>query len=143
MKVGFTGTRDGMTVVQWEQFEFLVGMTDNFEEWHDGDCVGADSQAHATVRRFLFPAIEMHGHPCNLAKWRAHNEYDVTYPITAPLRRNRQIVAAVDLMYAAPKEFEEVLRGSGTWATIRYAKLNKVSLVIIYPDGSVERHNGA
>lgn len=142
MKIGFTGTREGMTTTQWEKFEHLVTQW-HFTEFHDGDCLGADTQAHATVRRILIPQIEMHGHPCNIHRWRAHNEYDVMYPVEAPLVRNRHIVAAVDLMFAAPKEFEMVMRGSGTWATIRYAMTRGVPLIVIFPDGTVERHNDA
>lgn len=140
MKVGFTGTREGMTVVQWEQFEHLVTQLEDLTEFHDGDCLGADTQAHATVRHLGYRP-EMHGHPCNLYKYRSHNEYDVTYPVKAPLVRNRDIVRNVDLMFAAPKEFEEVMRGSGTWATIRYAKQAKVPLIVVFPDGTEERFN--
>lgn len=38
-----------------------------------------------------------------------------------PLARNRRIVAAVDVLIAAPETDREELR-SGTWATIRYAR---------------------
>jgi hypothetical protein len=142
MRVGFTGTREGMTIAQWEHFEYLVTMR-HVTEWHDGDCLGADTQAHATIRRIAWPPIEMHGHPCNIFKWRAHNEYDVLHPVAPPLSRNRHIVGASDLMFATPKEYAEVFRGSGTWATIRYAKSREVPLTIIFPDGSEENYNGA
>ncbi len=141
MRVGFTGTREGMTIIQWDQFEFLFSYYD-VTEFHDGDCVGADTQAHATARG-LSPRPKMIGHPCNLHKYRAYNEYDITHPIKAPLVRNRVIVANSDLMFAAPKEFDEVLRGSGTWATIRYAKSREVPLIVVFPDGTEERFNGA
>ena len=142
MRVGFTGTREGMTTIQWETFEYLVSMV-GATEWHDGDCVGADTQAHATMRRQVFPAVRFVGWPCNLEKYRAHNEYDETHKVQAPLVRNRCIVRRAEIMFAAPKEFDEVFRGSGTWATIRYAKEQGTKLIIIYPDGSEERFNGA
>jgi len=49
------------------------------------------------------------------------------------LVRNHDIVDAVDKMYAFPKEIEEQWRGSGTWATIRYAKKKKKSLMVSFP----------
>ncbi len=142
MRVGFTGTREGMTTIQWETFEYLISMV-GATEWHDGDCIGADTQAHGVIRRQLLPQVELHGWPCNLTKYRAHNEYDVTHDVMPPLVRNREIVQHVELMFAAPKEFEEVKIGSGTWATIRYAKAQGRKLIVIFPDGTEERFNDA
>lgn len=141
-KIGFTGTREGMTTDQWYRVEWWLFR--KFEggvvnEWHDGDCIGADTQAHGVVERLMQSAfkIERHGHPCNLpGDVRAFNEYDVHYDVKPPLVRNRDIVDAVDLMIAAPKEYDEVFRGSGTWATIRYARRNKKPLIIVWPDGT-------
>lgn len=145
MRVGFTGTRAGMAIDQWQTFVERI-LDFEMTEWHDGDCIGADTQAHAVVRRFMHEVPEfnpkMHGHPCNLSKYRAYNEYDFVHPVRAPLVRNRDIVVASDVMFAAPREYEEVLKGSGTWATIRHTRLKKVRLVIIWPDGSFH-DNGA
>jgi len=146
--IGFTGSREGMTIDQWAQVGMQIALQLNTRgpnEWHDGVCVGADTQAHQSMRTLDQPgehkpdfAVKMHGHPCNLDKWRAHNEYDVTHAVKAPLVRNRVIVQLADVMIAAPKEYEEVLKGSGTWATIRYTRLRKKHLIIVWPDGTFE-----
>lgn len=45
MKVGFTGTHHGMTLGQQEAFRKLLCELDTIE-FHHGDCIGADVQAH-------------------------------------------------------------------------------------------------
>lgn len=142
MRVGFTGTRKGMSVNQWSRFEKEL-LSHSVSEWHDGDCVGADDQAHRTVKRLSIQLQEfspvLHGHPCNLEKFRAYNDFDVMNEVLPPLVRNRIIVDSVDLMFAAPMEYTEVFRGSGTWATIRYALKKERPLCIIWPDGKVKK----
>lgn len=145
-RLGVTATRVGMTTEQWMQMEAqmlqrFVG--DNHpNEFHDGDCIGGDDQAFKSVMRLKTAKtyeIETHGHPCNLhQKWRANNEHDVTHPIYPPLVRNRHIVNSVDWLLCAPQEYDEVMRGSGTWATIRYAHHTYTPHTIIWPDGQFE-----
>lgn len=138
MRIGFTGTRAGMTISQLETLEYLLlGL--EFNEWHDGDCIGSDEQANRLVWSQVTNQglqVQMHGHPCNLEKFRAYNEYDVIHNIKPPLVRNRDMVDSSDIYFATPKEYTEVFRGSGTWATIRYAKHVRRHLVIIWPDGT-------
>lgn len=144
MKIGFTGTRQGMTTDQWAKVVDIIALhAEELNEWHDGDCQGADTQAGNSVRsmRKMGTAFFMHGHPSHgqgTEKWRAHSEYDFIWREKPPLVRNRDIVDSVDLMIAGPREFDEVVKGSGTWATIRYAKRKGVRLFIVYPDASVE-----
>lgn len=145
MRVGFTGTRKGMTLTQWMTVQDIMDQL--FEEnvvneWHDGDCIGADDQAHGSARILRKDRgynISLVGHPCNLSKMRAYNEFDRECDIKPPLVRNRDIVNETTIMLAAPHEYTEVKIGSGTWATIRHAK-EKRNLVIVWPDGSTERH---
>jgi hypothetical protein len=145
MRVSFTGTRKGMTTIQWQVFgDTLLELgARRIEEWHDGDCKGADDQAHRLVEKFR--RNEFHprtvGHPCNKPEWRAYNEFDLELPVLPPLTRNRAMVNVTDITFATPYEFSEVLRGSGTWSTIRYCRLKKQRHVIIYPDGTCEEHN--
>lgn len=154
VRVGFTGTRQGMTTSQWQTVEDL--MTELFKgkqgtfahnglvEWHDGDCVGADDQAHGVAEKLQAEArrwgetIDLYGHPCNLNNYRAWNDFDFTAEVKAPLVRNRDIVNESDVMIAAPKEYENVDRGSGTWATIRYAWRRGVKTWLVWPNGEKE-----
>lgn len=151
LKVGFTGSRDGMSLVQWDRVEGILvalWLDSPAGVWHNGDCLGADHQTNMTVtrnintdrvKRGVEPIFRV-GHPCNLKKWRAHDEYDQEYVELPPLTRNRKIVRMSDIMLAAPKEFDEVMRGSGTWATIRAAQALK-PLIIVFPDGSLKFEN--
>jgi len=64
MKIGFTGTRDGMTQHQKEQF--VLAMQDlSPSEFHHGDCKGADAEAHDIVREF-FPDVKNYCLPSHL-----------------------------------------------------------------------------
>lgn len=127
MKIGFTGTRKGMTTLQIKQLEYILDFYPEITELHHGGCIGADKQIHDIVQKD-FSNISIHIHPCNITDKRAfcvQRDKDVIYPEKDPLERNHNIVDACDVLLATPKERNEVLR-SGTWATIRYAiKLNK------------------
>ena len=144
-----TGTRHGMTIDQWASFGDALGMHLDFNqehEFHDGDCQGADDQGFKTVSNLkkMGAPITTHGHPArgqNMENWRAWNEHDVEHEPEPPLVRNRTMVDAADVCIAAPKEYDEVVRGSGTWATIRYARLHKKHLIIVWPDGSRTEEN--
>lgn len=123
---------------------FLV--EDGPHETHDGDCLGADTQFHTALDVFRLNnnlEVVMNGHPCNISKWRAYNSYDVLHDIRPPLTRNRIMVDKADLLIAGPFEYTEKHRGSGTWATIRYAKYHKVETFIVWPDGTVTHQDYA
>jgi len=53
------------------------------------------------------------------------------------LERNRAIVDETDILLAAPLESEEQLR-SGTWATVRYARKQHKTVLVIFPNGIVQ-----
>ena len=115
MKVGFTGTRAGMTHEQKLQLHYLLslGSLDGEDEFHHGGAVGADTEAcrmavEAGFRPVLYPA-----------------RHD-------PLERNRKIVDACVVLLAAPKSAKPELR-SGTWATIRYAQKVGRRIIMLVP----------
>ena len=99
-------------------------------EFHHGDCVGADEQAHTVVRKHFNCSI--HGHIPVRTNSRAYCKFDVIYKAKPYLVRNHDIVDMVDLLLAAPYENTEVVR-SGTWATVRYARKVNRELIMLRP----------
>lgn len=125
MKIGFTGTQLGMSLKQKEQLRLIL-KRDMPEEFHHGDCIGADSEAHdiALVERVKMIVI----HPPLNTKKQANcfnRPSGKTTVILCPpkdyLDRNKDIVFYTDGLVVAPKSDIEEIR-SGTWSTYRYAK---------------------
>ena len=108
-----------MSPRQIHHLGYLMLRYDGCGEAHHGDCIGADEQFH---NHFVYITKVMHAHPCDMLDLRAHCEADVIHEIKPPLVRNRDIVRSIDVLIAAPAQDHEVKRGSGTWATIRYAR---------------------
>lgn len=136
MKFGFTGTRKGLTPEQASALaDVVVGLTRGYH----GACIGSDRQFHD-----MFPLIPMELYPSNEAQYQwalasCKGGKDVIHPIMEPLKRNHVIVDVTDYLIAAPRGFTEQYRGSGTWATIRYARKKTRSLIILWPNGRVDR----
>lgn len=103
-------------------------------EFHHGDCVGSDAQAHTIVRGVMMVGgavlkddprtvgnCKIVVHPPIIRTHRAYCPGDETRFEKEYLIRNRRIVIETDIVVAAPKSAEEEIR-SGTWSTIRYAR---------------------
>lgn len=109
IRIGFTGTRKGMSAHQQRLFEWLLRalapgrLSGGEREFHHGAAYGADTQAALIAARF--DGVRIVPHPAG----------------KDPLKRNREIVAQCDLLIAAPHTDVEVLR-SGTWYTVRRAR---------------------
>lgn len=133
LRVGFTGTRKGMTD---EQKQTVLRLLYEFAPaWcHHGDCVGADADFHHLARRLH---TEVKIHPPSNPKLRAHLIGDDIAPEKPYLIRDRDIVEAADVVIAAPDGVQEKLK-SGTWYTIRYARQLGKRTIIVWPDGSIE-----
>ena len=129
MKVGFTGSRTGMSSTQIDRLRKLVIDTGEFiEEFHHGDCVGADADAHK-IFRAASPKTMIVIHPPLNEKFRAFMKGDAMCAPWDYLVRNRLIVDATTCLIAAPSG-PETLR-SGTWSTVRYArKLNRPVIIL-------------
>ena len=148
MKIGFTGTRIGMTEVQSGLISQILNSHFNSglalaaadvhrdirQEFIFGDCIGADEQAARMAKSIGYQLI---ARPSTLEKQRAYVLVDYAYPPEHPLERNRKIVYDCELLLACPATYEEILR-SGTWSTIRCAKRVHRQLIIIFPDGKLE-----
>lgn len=131
MRIGFTGTREGMTKLQRLALEWLLD--DRFGEFHHGDCVGADAEAHAIATAAKF---KTHSHPPDNETMRAFTKASVEHEPLPYLERNKAIVHACSTLIAAPATTAEHIR-SGTWSTVRYARANGVPVAVIYPNGIV------
>lgn len=136
--IGFTGTRNGMTIRQREMFGLLLKLYGAEDMFHHGDCVGADREAHSLA---LTRLIKIHIHPPEDPKARANCEGYTEIAEPKPyLDRNHDIVDACDVLFAMPSSREEEQR-SGTWATIRYARKQEKALIVIWPDGATKAEN--
>lgn len=134
IRLGFTGTRQGLTDAQAIVFADFV-QTMRPDEFHHGDCIGADAQAHKLVRIYS-PTTKIVIHPPIDPKHRAWciaEEYKDPKPY---LDRNHDIVDVCTTLVATPATENEQLR-SGTWATVRYARRNgSPEIVLIRPTTS-------
>lgn len=138
LKLGFTGTQEGMTARQLKLLER------NLHRWmkkythlevHHGDCIGADAEFHEYSTELWYPGqVRVVLHPPTITTKRAYCSFEKqTEEEPLPfLDRNRAIVDSVDGMLAGPRTVEEELR-SGTWATVRYARKTETPLIILPP----------
>ena len=121
MKVGFTGTQRGMTILQKAGLRALLGGL-KATELHHGDCIGADAEADA-IAHDLGLRVVIHP-PENPAK-RAFCKGDAARIEKPYLVRNHDIVDETEVLIAGPLNGEGDDPRSGTWATIRYAQRRK------------------
>jgi len=137
MHIGFTGTRLGMTDEQKEVISDALEYALEITSVHHGICVGADEQFHSIALELGIPII---GHPPEEVVYLAKipdEEFEHLFQPKRYLARNREMVDNCDVVYATPKEYEEVLR-SGTWATVRYAIAKEKLVGVVYPNGKLE-----
>ncbi len=134
MKVGFTGTQFGMT--ERQKLRVIgalkaLSAPSPIDEFHHGDCTGADVQFHQIVNDYERTYI----HPPEDSKKRAWCSSSHILKVKPYIERNHDIVDAVNVLIATPRTDYEELR-SGTWATIRYALRKDMNVIIYYPQGS-------
>jgi hypothetical protein len=102
-------------------------------EFHHGDCVGADAEAHDMA---LALDLEVVIHPpLNSATRAWKNSHHIHKP-KGFLARNRDIVRDTDVLIATPAEGIEQHR-SGTWSTVRFARKVGRDIWIVLPDGQI------
>jgi hypothetical protein len=133
-RLGFTGTRRGMTGAQLDAVDkLIVAMTDDDKrtEFHHGGCVGADMDFHMIANEYG-PVI-VHPGPDGPLCAKGLRGCPIWLPAKSYLARNRDIVDACDLLIAAPHGPEE--QRSGTWSTVRYARKVGRPVVVVWPDG--------
>jgi hypothetical protein len=131
-KIGFTGTRKGMTAAQQQELRELLAATPGVT-LHHGDAIGADAQAHEIAAELGASVVI---HPPSEDGQRA---FKSAPDIRAPkpyLDRSKEIVRETEMVAAAPASEVEELR-SGTWSTIRYARRLGRPVWLILPDGRI------
>ena len=140
--IGFTGSRDGMTDQQKTNVMKSVALVRKAKERVcvvHGDCIGADADFHHICLAF---EVLIYIRPCTFENMRAYSKNVKTeYPPERPMARNRKIVADANIMFACPPNMEVIKSGSGTWATIGFARKANKPLLIFYPDGSFDSEN--
>jgi hypothetical protein len=138
LKIGFTGTRGGMTVDQTTKFVRFIRQY--IGEFHNGYAEGSDEDALRTVDHM--GGFTLHIHPPKNKKYIAHyqprHSEVVWYEEDEYGERDRQIVVASDVMVATPSGKVEIKRGSGTWLTVRIARVELKPLLIIFDDGTTK-----
>jgi len=123
-KIGFTGTQEGMTDRQKDNFLWTFSWfarvyAERGLEFHQGQCIGADHDSLVLVKSL--GGVWTVSHP-PLDTSKVHTlECDEVRTSHPYLKRNHNIVDEVDVLLAAPRSYKEELR-SGTWATVRYAR---------------------
>lgn len=140
-KLGFTGTRHGMTDGQRASFGSLIVFDLLPTEFHHGSCQGADVEAarlveHVTDGGSIPCRIVCHPGPDGDPHQQQSGVDDETLPGKTHFARNRDIVDGTDALVAAPAQMEGQQFG-GTWYTIRYARKTGKPLWIVWPDGTV------
>lgn len=136
-RIGFTGTRKGMSRLQKETLNMLLQLTRTWTcvEFHHGDCAGADKQAFQIAQSHKHTT---YAHPASGFGWRAYTASDFVYAPLPSLERNKVIVQSVQLLLATPDDYKERMR-SGTWSTVRYARKIGCPLWIIFPNGRLRK----
>ena len=137
MSVGFTGTQLGMAEIQKKAVKrALELLRKENDEFHHGDCIGADSEAHQIAREAGYSIVL---HPPTKSLKRAFCKADKEKQALPYLERNLEIVKSTQILLATPKGMSEERR-SGTWSTVRKAKKMGKKVMIIFPNGHVQIH---
>lgn len=149
VRIGFTGTQEGMTWKQGSAVQARLTRLSAFGQWpqgepvqrHHGCCIGADEEFHnMRVERAPMIGLVLHP-PLNRTKLSTDlgdltNPHIIVLEAQEYMDRNHAIVDQTDVLWAAPHTMNEVVR-SGTWATVRYARRVDKPIVIFWPDGTV------
>lgn len=123
MKIGITGSRDGMNGLQKKFCQYVFEAL-NPAQVHQGDCVGADADAFKIARKLGIYTV---CHPPEKHELRAYTICDETRSPKSYFARNRNIVNETDLLIGFPSKSSPKL--GGTWYTIKYAWNKNLPLI--------------
>ena len=128
MKIGITGTREGMTDYQAEQVYKVLEQLKG-SEFHHGDCVGVDCEAAHFAHALGYTIV---CHPPKSTEKRGFFGGDEMREPAGYLQRDRAIVDECDILLVVPLQMTWQPRG-GTWYTHDYAKKTNKPFNVIYP----------
>jgi len=144
-KFGFTGTSEEVRTEQQKTLEKIIKKIARKKEveYHNGMCINSDEICFDLVARYI-PHADIVMHP-PINKSKVFDLEDKTYVNRVIfrkdldyLKRNMQIVAESNFLVATPKSVAEELR-SGSWSTIRYARIARIPIIIVWPNGSIRK----
>lgn len=139
MRISFTATRSLSEAGKNIIFERLCQLED-VDAFVTGGAIGGDEFIHRTMRE-LYPdahfAMILPKVPGSMSLV-SDAETDIAHGARGtvvwtglePLKRNHIILRRGDCLEAFPSDSHERMRGSGTWATIRYARAAKMPATI-------------
>jgi hypothetical protein len=132
--IGWTSTREGMSVRQWRIAKHLLErLFSDGSTFHHGDCLGGDQEGFEIAMDMGYFTV---AHPPINSKLRAYTKSDLILPEKPYIPRNHDIVGESDLLLACPRlpEKDALSLRSGTWATIRFARTHsEVPVLEILP----------
>ena len=128
MKIGVTGTREGMNKRQREAIIAYL-LEAKAQELHHGDCVGVDVEVAEIAHRIGYVTVS---HPPDKNGLRANHNSDIINEAFNHFQRNRNIVDTTDLLLVVPLQNQHQSKG-GTWYTHDYAMKQGKPVVIFYP----------
>ena len=136
---GETGTRKGATPYQVASAAWLFSRY-GIAALHDGDCVGADEQLYHLGRAF---GAKMVLHPPENYKFRAFcgDTKDEFWAEKSYMDRDKDVVNESQALAGIARTPYEEHERSGTWDTIRYARLLFRPIAIIWPNGHISYEN--
>lgn len=140
-RIGFTGTRKGMTAEQIvavrEELRDQLQLHEGQElQAHHGDATGADSEFHRLCQELALRVVihlPLTDHERAFCKGASEERPRMDFR-----GQSESIVNGTQILIAAPDGMNERLRGSGTWNIIRIGRKAGKTIVICYPDGSRE-----
>lgn len=138
MKLGITGTRNGMTEPQVESFLQFLRDNPKFTMLLHGSCRGVDVRS-AQLFRSVNPKgfITALPGPEDDPNREVSGVDDAALPGNSHFARNRDIVNECDSLVVIPMDMERQDRG-GTWYTEGFARKIGKPVTIIWPDGRME-----
>lgn len=134
MIAGFVGSKTGMTSQQRFALEGLLKkMAYDIEEFHHGDSLGSDEQAHYIASSLGFKIVI---HPPNNPIKRAFCKSKIILKEFEPRERIKHLVDSVDILIATLSKISLMYPNtSDTVFAINYAKKKSKQVYLIYPNG--------